>query len=169
LTVQPRTFGYSPDDTPLLEGMEERENTFEGGIAFSMAYKNAYLETMLLTDVLDRHDSWILKTEIGDEYKLASFTFYPSLILIYQSSKFINYYYGVTQEEATRTSFSYYKPGDGLQIGAQTYIKYPLTKDFACLVNLRADLIPPTAQKSPLIEENFIYSGLLSLIYTFEY
>ena len=169
VTAQPRTYGYSPDDSLFLKGMNERESTFEGGLAFSASYEDAYIEMMLLTDVLDRYNSWIFKTEIGDEYKLGSFSFYPSVIISYQSSDFVNYYYGVTQEEATRTSFSYYKAKDGFQLGAQTYIKYPITDELAILANLRADVLPHSAKKSPLIEKDFILSGLLSLIYTFEY
>jgi len=169
LTIQPRTFGYIPEETESLKGMNERETTFEGGIAFSASYKEMYIEMMLLTDILDRHDSWIFKTEIGDEYKFPSLYFYPSLIIIYQSKDFINYYYGVTQEEASRTSFSFYSPGDGIELGLQTYIKYPITDTFSILANVRADIIPKNAQKSPLVEDNIIYSGLLSLIYSFEY
>jgi outer membrane protein len=169
LTVQPRTFGYTPSDSSYLEGMNERETTFEGGLAFSASYKGTYIEVMLLTDILDRHNSWILKSEIGDEYKFFALTFYPSLIMIYQSKEFINYYYGVTQEEASRTSFSYYRPGDGIELGLQTYIKYPITDSISILANIRADMIPKSAQNSPIVEDNVIYSGLFSLIYTFEY
>lgn len=166
LTLQPRTYGYESSE---IEGMETRDTTWEGGLAFSAIVDKAYIETMLLTDMFDRYDSWILKTEVGYDFEVANFSFYPSLIVIYQSSDFINYYYGVKSDEAARTSFNEYTPDDGFLLGVQTYIKYPFTEKLSALVNLRADKISDEAANSPLVDEDYIYSGMLSLIYTFEY
>jgi len=168
ITAQPRTYGYTADDSSALSGMDERKNTFEGGLAFSASYKDSYIETMLLTDLFERYDSWIFKTEVGSKYTLGKVKFYPSFIAIYQSADFVNYYYGVKETEA-RINRPQYTPGAGFQFGAQTYISYPLTKKLSVFVNLRADVLPKTAQDSPLIDTPFIYSGLASLIYTFEY
>ncbi|WP_297443926.1 MipA/OmpV family protein [Sulfurimonas sp.] len=168
LTAQPRTYGYKASDSKTLEGMDERKTTFEGGIAFSASFHDAYIETMLLTDMLGRYNSLIVKTEIGDEYHLGDFSFYPSLIAIYQSQKFLDYYYGVKTSEATAQRPAY-TPSDGLLLGLQTYINYPLTKNLSTLANIRADYIPQTAYNSPIVKDKYIYSGLLSLIYTFKY
>ncbi|EDZ62246.1 MltA-interacting protein MipA [Sulfurimonas gotlandica GD1] len=165
LTVQPRVYGYKSSD---INGMDERKNTWEGGLAFSAKTDSSYLEVMLLTDMLDRYESWILKTEIGYDFEFSNFSLYPSLIFIYQSSDFLNYYYGVKKSEELGSRKEYI-PNDGLQIGAQTYIKYPFTENFSALINLRVDRISKEATKSPIVDEDYIYSGLLSLIYTFEY
>jgi len=166
ITAQPRTYGYDKDD---IEGMDQRDETLEAGLAFSATYKESYIEMMLLTDVLDRYDSWILKTEIGHDIQLGDFSLYPSIILIYQSADFLNYYYGVKESEVATSGFDAYKVNDGWLIGAQTYIKYPLTEKLAVLANIRADKIADNATNSPIVNEDYIYSGLLSLIYTFEY
>lgn len=170
LTAQPRTYGYKAEDSKYLKGMDERETTLESGLAFSATYNDMYVETMLLTDILVKYESWLFKTEIGDEYTLGHFTFYPSLIFVYESDEFVNYYYGVKENEVNdsigRTQFT---PGAGWQLGAQIYIEYPFTDKLAGLVNLRVDRLPTSALDSPLIESEYIYSGLVSLIYTFEY
>ena len=166
LTVQPRVYGYTSSD---ISGMDERKNTWEGGLAFSAKTDKAYVEVMLLTDILDRYESWILKTEIGYDFEFANFSLYPSAIIIYQSSDFLNYYYGVKNSEVATSGYSAYTPSNGLQIGAQTYIKYPFTKKLSALINLRVDRISKEATSSPIVEEDYIYSGLASLIYTFEY
>ena len=168
LSAQPRTFGYEPTDSDEVKGMDARKNSFEGGLAFSASYKDYYIETMALTDVFERYDSWILKTEVGAEYTLGDFSFYPSLIVTYQSDDFVNYYYGVRDTEAT-ASRPKYNAKAGFQLGAQTYINYPLTDNMSAFVNLRADKIPSSAANSPIVNEEYIYSGLVSLIYTFEY
>jgi len=169
LTAQPRTYGYTPNNSSTLKGMHERKTSFEGGLAFSASYHKQHIESMLLTDILGRHDTWIFKTELGSTYHLNRFSFYPSFIVIYQSQKFLNYYYGVKHSEEIDNIRPAYTPNDGILIGAQTYIKYPLTKKLSTLINVRADLIPKTAYNSPIVNNRFIYCGLLSLIYKFEY
>ncbi|MBL1245039.1 MAG: MipA/OmpV family protein [Sulfurimonas sp.] len=168
LTAQPRTYGYKAEDSEYLKGMDQRETTFEGGIAFSASYNDTYIETMLLTDMLVRYESWLFKTEIGDEFVLGDFTFYPSIIVIYESDEFVNYYYGVKEHEA-KADRAQFTPGAGWQLGAQTYIDYSFTDKLSGLVNLRVDRLPSSALNSPLIESDYIYSGLVSLIYSFEY
>ena len=165
LTLQPRVYGYEYGE---IYAMNERKTTWEGGLAFSAKTDKAYLEIMALTDILDRYDSFIVKTEIGYDFEFANFTLYPSFIFIYQSSEFLNYYYGVRNDERT-ASREEYIPSNGLQLGLQTYIKYPFTKNTAALVNLRVDRLSSEATHSPIVEDAYIYSGLVSLIYTFEY
>ncbi|MBU1659115.1 MipA/OmpV family protein [bacterium] len=167
LTAQPRPYGYKPSDSKDLQGMEERKNTWEGGIAFSTQIDKTNFEIMALTDLLNRYDSWLIKAELGYEFTLGDFSFYPSFIAIYQSSEFINYYYGVKQSEATIRDA--YFPHADMQYGAQSYISYPFTDALSLLINIRADKLSDEAKDSPLVNDDFIYSGLLSLIYTFEY
>ncbi len=169
LTAQPRTLGYKASDSSYLQGMDERKSTFEGGLAFSASYKKSkYIEIMLLGDMLNTYNSWVSRVEIGDTYKAGKFTFYPSIILLYQSRKFVDYYYGVKCSEST-TDRAAYSPDGGLEYGAQTYIKYPFTDKLSALINARYDIIPKSAQQSPLTDKKYIYSGLVSLIYTFKY
>lgn len=165
LTAQPRVYGYESSD---IEGMDERKDTWEGGLAFSASRDKAYIEIMALTDLLDRHESWLVKTELGYDFKIANFSIYPSLIFIYQSSDFLDYYYGVKKSEELG-SRKEYVANAGFQLGTQAYVQYPLSKNFSALFNLRIDKISKQATDSPIVDEDYIYSGLLSLIYTFEY
>lgn len=169
ITAQPRPNAYKPTDSKALEGLEEKKSSLEAGLAFSATRGDAYIETMLLTDVLDRYDSWIVKTEVGYDFKLGEFKFYPSFIAIYQSQKFINYYYGVSYKESLTSNYSEYQAGEGLQLGVQTYIKYPFTDKLSALINIRYDRLSNEASSSPIAQDNYIASGLFSLIYTFEY
>ncbi len=169
ITAQPRTYSFIASDSETLTGMNERKTTWEGGLAFSATYHEAYIEIMVVHDLMNRYDSWMIKTEIGYDIKMGDFSFYPSVIIGYQSDDFVNYYYGVSAQEATTSVYNEYSAGAGIQVGAQTYIKYPFTDELSALINIRADKIPDDAASSPIVDNDYIYSGLLSLIYTFEY
>ena len=169
LTAQPRTYSFEASDSDTLNGMDERKTTWEGGLAFSATYNKAYIEIMAVHDLMNRYDSWMIKTEIGYDIEVGNFSFYPSVIIGYQSDDFVNYYYGVSAKEATTSAHNEYSAEAGVQIGIQTYIKYPFTDELSTLINIRADKIPDNAANSPIVDNDYIYSGLVSLIYTFEY
>ena len=169
LTMQPRTLGYKSSDSSFLQGMDDRDSTLEGGLAFSAKYKDSsYIEMMILGDMLKKYNSWIGKIEIGNEFRVGNFTFYPSAIVLYQPKKFIDYYYGVKNSEAS-LNHPAYSPDGGFEYAMQTYIKYPLTQKLSAFFNLKVNRLSSNAYKSPLVNNRYIYSGLASLIYTFEY
>ncbi|WP_304542857.1 MipA/OmpV family protein [Sulfurimonas microaerophilic] len=170
LTAQPRTLGYKPGDSEILSGMDEKKSSIEGGLAFSAKYKDTYIENMLLHDLLGYNKSWVNRTEIGTKYSIGKVNFYPSVIMLYMSEKFVNYYYGVKDNEVNLSlNRPAYKADDGFEFGVQTYIGFPITKNFSALFNFRYDLLPKSAKNSPLVEDNYIYSGLASILYNFEY
>ena len=169
LTAQPRPNGYKPSDSSSLTRLDEKKSSLEGGLAFTIYGNDKYLEAMLLTDMLGRYDSYIAKVEAGMKQKLGDFTFYPSIIGVYESRKFTDYYYGITQDEAARTSYDVYQPAGGLRIGAQTYISYPIYKKWSAFFNLRVDRLTNNAKDSPIVSDTYVYSGLASIIYTFDY
>ena len=169
LTAQPRTNGYSPDDSLQMRGMLEKESSWEGGIAFSASYKEGYIEMMYLHDLLDRYDAYIAKAELGYTLKFEKISFYPSLVCIYQSGDFLNYYYGVSNSESAASIYATYTPESDYKFAAQSYINYPITDKISAFFNLRVDILSGEAKNSPLTEKDYYYSGIASLIYTFEF
>jgi len=103
LTAQPRPNGYKPSNSDALKDLDEKKTSIEGGLAFTIYGSGKYLEAILVTDMLDRYNSYIAKVETGFKYEIAHFTFYPSIIFIYESKDFTDYYYGISQKEAQRS------------------------------------------------------------------
>ena len=168
LTAQPRPNGYKPSDSDALRGLEEKKTSFEGGVAFTLSGDGKYLEAMVVTDMLERYNSYIAKVEAGLKKKVGIFTFYPSIVGVYESKKFTTYYYGITTQEASKTPYAPYDPNGGVRIAAQTYISLPLYKEFSAFFNLRIDHLSKSAKNSPIVDDDYVYSGLASILYTFK-
>lgn len=166
LTAQPRTYGYKSSD---ICGMREKKDSWEGGLAFSAKSGKSWLEITALTDILNSEKRWVVNTEIGYDFKLSKFSFYPSFVITYQSLAFNNYYYGVSKDEALSSSFQAYNVQAGVALALQTYIEYPLTKKLSSLINIKANQISQNSYQSPIVKDRYTYSSLLSLIYKFEY
>ena len=166
LTAQPRTYGYESSD---IEGLNQKKDSWEGGLALSAKQGPLWIEISALTDILNSEKRWIVNLELGYDFKISNLSFYPSFSLSYLSLAFNDYYYGISKPEAILSNFNEYHAKSGLSLALQTYIEYPLTNKLSTLLNFKANFLPKSAYQSPLVDEKYIYSGLVSFLYTFKY
>lgn len=94
--------GLDPEDSPELEGMNKRRPTIEGGFVFDWKPGKYRLSTALYTDLLGRSYGQQASSDFSRMFmfRRSQFGLQPSIGVVWQSSNFIDYYYGVTPEEA---------------------------------------------------------------------
>lgn len=168
ITAQPRPFGYKSEDSEALHGMDQRKNSWEAGLSLAAEYKQFFSEFLVLHDILDASNGYMVRAELGTSIKTGNWSFYPSVLAIYRSDKFNNYYYGVTQKESNALH-PFYEAKAGMDYAIQTFIKYNFNTKWSTLINLRADQLSNQAYESPIVDTKQMYSGMVSLLYTFEY
>jgi len=169
LTAQPLTNGYLASDSKYLKGMQDKQNSWEGGLAFSASWDKAYVEMIYLLDLLNKSNASHTKIELGYRLKYPSISFYPSIVAIYQSADFLNYYYGVSKQESSSSLYDVYTPKADFKFAVQSYIRYPLTEDLSAFFNAKVNILSKEAKHSPLTNKDYYYSGIASLIYTFDF
>ena len=169
LTAQPRPNGYRSKDAKALAMLDDKQNSIEGGISFGLSSKQHYLEAMFLTDLLGRYKAYRAKLELGLEHSFGELTLYPSIVAIYESDEFVNYYYGISNKEASKSSYDPYLPGGGARLASQSYLSYPLTARLYAFCYFRVDALTKGAASSPIVDSGYFYSTLFSLIYTFKH
>ena len=178
LTAQPQILGYyetpsltqlnSRSDTPVLQGMRERDSGWEGGLAASYARGDFFAEFLVLHDITDTYNGTKLRLEAGHSFTVGEWYFVPSILAIWLSQPFANYYFGVENSEADPLiGRPAYRCDAVLNFAAQTYIKYNITEHWHLLANLRADRFGGTVAESPLTDTRYMYSGMLSVLYSF--
>lgn len=178
LTAQPQILGYYETDaltqfghrepTPILEGMPKHESGWEAGMAASYTRGDFFAEFLVLQDITNQSNGTKLRLELGQGFHAGAWYFVPSVLAIWLSQPFTQYYYGVdkayTDPALGRTA---YRSDAALNLAAQTYIKYDINGHWHLLANLRADRFAQTIYSSPLVGSNMMYSGMLSLLYSF--
>ena len=167
LTAQPEPFGYKASDSQSLNGMTNKDNTIEAGIALDAEYKTHFFNVVFFQDILNKSNSYLARAEVGEHLKLSKWDLYPSVMLIYHAKKFNEYYYGVTPAEATSTRAAY-EPQAGIDYSFQSYAKYNFNDRWSTLLNFRADYLDKTEQNSPIVSDKYMFSGLASVMYKFE-
>lgn len=91
-----------PDDSPFLEGMDERNPSIQGGFAFAWKPGKFRLAMAANTDLMDRSNGQQASIRFSRMWQWhgRAIGIMPSIGAVWQSSNFIDYYYGVTPEEA---------------------------------------------------------------------
>jgi len=94
--------GLDPDDSEYLEGMDKRRSSIEGGFVFVWKPGKFRLSTAAYTDLLGRSYGQQASTDFSRTWTFNRYQWgiTPSIGVVWQSSNFIDYYYGVTPEEA---------------------------------------------------------------------
>lgn len=178
LTAQPQILGYyessaltqlgERDSTPILQGMQERESGWEGGLAAAYSRGDFFAEFLLLQDVTDRSNGTKLRLEIGHSFRSGRWLFVPSVLAVWLSQPFSDYYFGVrNDEENLAIGRPAYRSDAALNFAAQTYVNYDLSQHWHLLANLRADRFDDTVFESPIVDRRMMYSGMISLLYSF--
>jgi outer membrane protein len=97
-----RTFdGYERSDSNALEGMQDRDQAWEAGLAYQVSLLGGEAKAKLMQDISDTHDGFTARIEFerslltGSSYMINWFSGSE-----YWSNDKTNYYFGVTAEEA---------------------------------------------------------------------
>lgn len=93
--------GLDPDDSPELAGMLQRDPTIELGFVFDWKPGKYKLSTSIYTDVLGVSNGQQAETNFSRTWTFGRYRWglTPSIGVVWQSSNYIDYYYGVTPEE----------------------------------------------------------------------
>lgn len=177
-TAQPQPLGdykhraptqlNSPPKPLILSGLSPRESGWEGGVSAAAKMQNWFAEFVALHDITAHSNGTKLRLEMGRSLSAGNWYFVPSIMALWLSQPFTAYYYGVTQNEADATlRRAVYRPDASLNFAVQTYIKYAVTSRWHLLGNFRIDRLGRSIVDSPLVEERHLYSGMLSVLYSF--
>lgn len=93
--------GYDEDDSDVFAGMESRDFSLALGGEVTYVKQNWTLQLTSGHDILDRSGGYELRSSVSYNFELENFSINPFIGTRYQDSKYVDYYYGVSAEEAT--------------------------------------------------------------------
>lgn len=101
IVARPDAMHYNASENPALDGMTTKLATVMAGLAWRWRlHRHLSLTTRALADLLRRNDGTTLAVALTSPWKAGAWFFRPSVGLEWQSSNYVNYYFGVTQAEA---------------------------------------------------------------------
>jgi outer membrane scaffolding protein for murein synthesis (MipA/OmpV family) len=155
-----------PDTDDFYTGMDEREQTLDGGVSLAFKRKWGKLGVSWISDLQDNHN--------GNEWSINyRYTWFPGrwsvspfISYVYQDSKLTDYYYGVREREATENRPAY-QAGSASYVQAGINTSYRLSKNLLLFGNIASQGLDDSVTNSPLVDENQLTSALVGFSYLF--
>jgi outer membrane protein len=105
--VQYRFQHLNPSNDPIFEGLEKREQSVDAGIMMRYGGNWGELNLQGVTDTLDRHNGKEAQLSYRYTFKRGAWMFSPFVQWGWQDSNLGNYYFGVSEAEATPERAAY--------------------------------------------------------------
>ncbi|WDZ94631.1 MipA/OmpV family protein [Herbaspirillum sp. WKF16] len=158
--------GYEGSDAPILNGMDKRKGGF--WIGASALWRNPYADLSLewLTDASGNSHGQTVKLQAEHRFTAGRFTLSPYLGVNWMSSDYVDYYFGVRQNEATARRAAYQGSSTANLIGGLR-TDYSLTSSQSMFLDLRVTRYGSGITDSPLVDRSNSPSARLGYLYRF--
>ena len=91
----------------------------------------------------------------------------PQFGVSYSNHLLVDYYYGISNQEAANSGLSAYNPKGAWSLFAGTSIIYQFQKHWQASVMLRVNKLSSEITNSPMISKEYMTTGIVSLGYRF--
>lgn len=161
-------FGYEDNDADILEGMKDRDGGFWMGAKVEWKNPLVNITAELVTEVSGDSDgsSFNLGFERSWDFK-ERFTLTPRLVASWSDKDYVDYYYGVRQEEVNANR-SFYKGDSTVNIEAGIRGDYMFNEKHFMFLDLSVTSLGSEIEDSPIVDSSTQSRVFLGYIYRFK-
>ncbi len=155
-TARYRLGAYEEDDSPVLEGLGDREDTLMAGLALQLELPAGIdLALRYDHDVLDEIGGGASQLALDKSFQWRAVRLSPRCGLNWLSEDLANHDYGTLE----------YQPGDSVsfEAGLGTFIE--INRDWRILLNLDVEILPDEVTDSPIVSEDYVVKGFAAITY----
>lgn len=148
-----RNFDASEANNTALHQLKDRDWSVMAGTSYMRITPYGGLKAQIETDVLGRSDGTAIKLSHLSRFKAADdkVTIYPELGLQWYDKNYNDYYFGVTQDEATRSSITRYKAGSSINPYLNVSASYTFNPQLSGFVSQHLEYLSNEQHDSPLV------------------
>lgn len=166
--LRARFSGYDAEDSPFLEGMEDRRKSADLGFALTWERERRLgLRLTPAVDVLGRSDGVEVALDAFVPVRLGPARLEPRLGAAWQSADLVDYYYGVRPEEA-RPGRPAFRGEATVNATAGLFVFTPLSRRLLLQSFLRLERLGPEIEDSPIVADSTALTAFAAVSYRFE-
>ncbi|WP_432239256.1 MipA/OmpV family protein [Herbaspirillum robiniae] len=158
--------GYDGSDAPILNGMEKRKGGFWLGASALWRNPLADLSLEWLADASGNSHGQTLKLQAEHRFKAGNFTLAPYLGVNWMSSDYVDYYFGVRQNEVTAQR-AFYQGSSTANLVGGLRTDYRMTPSQSIFLDLRMTRYGSGITDSPLVDRSTSPSVRAGYLYRF--
>lgn len=159
--------GYEADDSPRLAGMSERKGSFWAGAKVAWENDLANVTAEWAGDASGHSKGQLLSLGIDRTWRFGNHVMLtPRLSATWQDSKYVDYYYGVRNEEA-RVGRAVYHGDGGMSARLGVRGVYRFDRHHSVLLDVGVTSLASEIKNSPLVDRSTENSVFFSYGYRF--
>lgn len=147
-------FTYEIDDVPELRALEERNPSLNGGVELIFNGKWGEFVMQLQTDLLGIHKGHIADFSYAQIFSGSKWDIRPTVGLIWKSSNYVDYFYGVSATDARATSLPEYDGRAALNWYFSIEARYQIIEDWNFVTAYYVQYADEGMADSPLLESD---------------
>ncbi|EPX7408029.1 MipA/OmpV family protein [Cronobacter dublinensis] len=162
-------YRFRPGDTAdkALKLLNERKMSITAGLNWIHSFSVGFITSSLRQRISGNKEGIMLSAGYGYAFQLGSLTIIPSTGIEFSNNSLNNYYYGVSSSESKESGIAQYRAGSGGAPYIDLMGIYAITKSLNLSAGTRLEKLSDGVYGSPMVENKYITSFMLSMIYTF--
>lgn len=164
-----RMEGYKASDSYYLQGMEKRKWSLDAGLGTSLALGYNRFTTRVITDTLGRHQGYSAGVGYARIIPVTKkFMLIPSGHATWQSSNLLDYYFGITNNEANAAiGREAYKVKGDVQLRTSLLANYDITPNTSLMLVATVRRLPNNVTASPLVTREYVSALFGAVTFSF--
>ncbi len=159
---------FDPDDANgALQGLDKRKWSAAAGLTYLRRTPIGGLRGQIATDVLGRNDGTFGRLTYLAKITKDKLTVYPSIGIEWNDESYNEYYYGVSDAEATRTGVAAYSPDSSFNPYINISANYDFNERWAGFANQSLSYLSDEQYDSPMVDSRTESRTTLGLLYKF--
>ena len=148
VVVGPQFQGLDFDDK--FNGLDDRDPSAMFGGRLTGYVGDKVLQFTLKHDIAGNSKGMLATALVGRHWQVRNWNFHGLVGLQYFDSNINEYYLGVTEAEAARTTFTPYQPGSNINYTAEVGVTYPVSENWVFRSTARFSTVSDADMNSPL-------------------
>lgn len=158
---------YKTAGNAALKGIDDRQNSFPIGVGTFQLTPIGGFFLYALHDV-NRSQGNLLDATYAAEFEFWGMTAYPEAGVEYYTSKYTQYYYGISNSEAAKSGSATYSPAAAVNPYLNILLQVPLMDGWNANFYLRRKWLGTTIANSPLVDRTHIDAGFVAVVRHFD-
>lgn len=158
LVLRARMQSFDANDEPVLEGMESRRRTAEGGLRVGAGERWLRGHLGVYQELLGRHHGQVLEARLQAPLPAGNWVVVPSVGIDWQSAETADYYYGVRNDEA-RSDRPAYAPGASFNRVLGLGLRYRGGERFRFVLRVKREFFDSSLRASPIVDRDGRWSA----------
>jgi outer membrane scaffolding protein for murein synthesis (MipA/OmpV family) len=161
------SFDASDSSNQALKKLKDRHDSAVAGIGAQFKTPYGMLHVSGEGDVLGHSNGFSGAFGYMNSFEYGPVEFVPSVGANWSSSRYNDYYYGISKDESLRSGLDDYSAGDGVSPYMGLTIDYSITDDLEIYCNGQVTFLGNAVKDSPMVSRDTTHSVSMGLMYTF--